>query len=198
MFSNADQEATLRFIFSSEENVNRALGVLAVRQSIQERIIKDFSASLEAELALKARQLDGTWTVVNEFKTTPSKEYTQIYLTKTNWNNLYCIALQAEKPGARDVILGVQNDWNTLGGQRLDGGAISKALRGHVRSGRTTEWWPFCMWADPYRHWDNARTLACFRGAKSVQAISELAGAMFTMAQVTEQTIDTVVQKWFG
>jgi hypothetical protein len=195
MVRNADQDAILRFVFSREANAELALGVLAARQAIQEKIIKDFLPGLERTLVQKAKELGKAWTVVNELSTNPCKQYAQIYLTKTNWNNLYRIALDAQTPEARDFILGVHNDWDTLK-RRLDGGKISQALQGHVRSGITTDWWPFYMWAAPYRHWDDARTLACFLGEKGVQAVSFLAGAMFTIAQATESVIDTVVQEW--
>jgi hypothetical protein len=45
----------LRFIFSSERHVELALGILAARQSVCERIIKDFLVKLEAGLWLRAR-----------------------------------------------------------------------------------------------------------------------------------------------
>ena len=107
MFSNADQAAILRFIFSSEANVELALGVLAAGQSIRERIIQDFLTSLEAELARKASQLGASWKVVNELKTNPFEHWLQIYMTKQDWNDLYRISLGPENSDARGFILGV-------------------------------------------------------------------------------------------
>ena len=195
MFSHEDQEAILRFIFSREANVELALGVLAAKKRISERIIKDFLTRLEAELGLQARDMGGSWKVVNELKTNPFERYSQVYMTKRDWNDLYRIALGPESWGARGFILGVWNHEDTLG-QRLDGGRIMAALQGHVRSGLTSDAWPFWMWADPYRNWDDERTLACFLGSRDIQAISDLAGVMLTIARATEHVIDTVVHNW--
>ncbi len=195
MFSNEDQEAILRFVFSREANVELALGVIAARQSISERIIKDFLIRLEADLGLKARQLGDSWKVVNELKTNPFEHWLQVYMTKQDWNDLYRISLGPENWGAKGFILGVWNNWDMLG-QRLESGRIRAARQGLVRSGTTTDWWPFYMWADPYRHWVDERTLSCFLGDRVVQAVADLAGAMLTIAVVTEEVIDTVVHDW--
>jgi hypothetical protein len=195
MFSNEDQEAILRFIFSREANVEFALGILAARQQTNERIIKDFLARLEADLGMKARQLGDPWRVVNELKTNPFERYSHIYMTKQGWNDLYRISLGPESWGARGFILGVWNNWDTLG-QRLDGGRIKAALQGLVRSGTTTDYWPFYMWADPYRNWVDERTLRCFLTNQCVQTLEALAGVMLTIAKATENIIDTVVNDW--
>lgn len=110
MFSHEDQEAILRFIFSREANVELALGVMAARRRISERVIKDFLTRLEAELGLKARQLGDSWKVVNELQTNPFERYLQVYLTKQDWNDLYRISLGPENWGARGFILGVWNN----------------------------------------------------------------------------------------
>ncbi|SRR6266568_4967989 len=148
MFSNEDQEAILRFIFSREANVELALGVMAARQSISERIIKDFLTRLEAALDLKARQLGDSWKVVNELKPNPFKRHSQVYMTKQDWHDLYRIFLSPANWGARGFFLGVWNNWDILG-QRLDGGRIRDALEGHVRRGAIADQWPFWIWADP-------------------------------------------------
>ena len=96
MFSHEDQEAILRFIFSREANVELALGVIAARQSINERIIKDFLTRLEAALCLKAKQLGDSWKVGNELKTNPFGRWLKIYMTKEDWNDLYQISLCPE------------------------------------------------------------------------------------------------------
>jgi hypothetical protein len=195
MFSHEDQEAILRFIFSREANVELALGVLAARQSISERIIKDFLTRLEVDLSLQARQLGDTWTVVNELKTNPFEHWLQVCLTKQEWNDLYRISLEPVNMNARVFVLGVWNNWATLG-QRLDGGRIRAALQGHLRSGTTNDWWPFSMSADPYQNWVDERTLSCFLGKRGVQAVADLTGAMLTIARATEKVIDTVVHEW--
>jgi len=195
MFSKEDQEAILHYIFSREANVELALGVMAARQSISERIIKDFLTRLEAALDLKARQLGDSWKVVNELKKNPFERHLQVYITKRDWNDLYRIFLSPDKWGARGFFLGVWNNWDILG-HRLDGGRIRAALEGSVRSGGTADQWPFWTWADPYRHWSDERTLSCFLGDRGVQAVSDLAGVMFTIARVTKKVIDTVVHEW--
>jgi hypothetical protein len=186
MFSAEDQEAILRFIFSREANVELALGVLAARQRISERIIKDFLTRLEAELGLKARQLGDSWKVVNELQTNPFARFLQVYMTKQDWNDLYRISLGSESWNARGFILGVWNNWDTLG-QRLDGGQLTAALQGQVRSGTTSDAWPFWMWAAPYRNWTDERTMGCFLGSRGIQAVADLAGAMLTIARATEK-----------
>jgi hypothetical protein len=195
MFSTEDQEAILRFVFSREANVELALGVTAARQRISERIIKDFLTRLEADLGQRARKLGDSWKVVNELKTNPFEQWLQVYLTKQDWNDLYRIALGPENYGAKGFILGVWNNWDTLG-QRLDGGRIRAALEGSVRSGMASNWWPFYIWADPYRHWADERTLSRFFGDRGVQAVADLAGTMFNIAGTTEKVIDTVVHDW--
>ncbi len=152
------KRAILRFIFDSDANVELALGVLAAGQSIRERIIQDFLTSLEAELGRKASQLGDSWEVANELKTDPFKHWSQVNITKQDWNDLYRISLEPLNMNARGFVLGVWNNWATLG-QRLDGGRIRAALQGHVRSGATNDWWPFYMSADPYQDWDDKRTL---------------------------------------
>lgn len=195
MFSPEDQEAILRFVFSREANVELALGVIAARQRINERIIKDFLTRLEADLGQGARKLGDPWKVVNELKTNPFERYLQVYITKQDWDGLYRIALGPENWGAKGFILGVWNNWDTLG-QRLDGGRIRAALEGRVRSGMTSDHWPFYMWADPYRHWADERTLSRFHGNRGVEAVADLAGIMLTIAGATEEVIDTVVHDW--
>lgn len=195
MFSHEDQEAILRFIFSREANVELALGVTAARQRISQRVIKDFLTRFEADLDTKVRQLGDSWKVVNELKTNPFERWLQVYMTKHDWNDLYRISLGPEQWGAKGFILGVWNNWDTLG-QRFDGGRIGAALQGRVRSGTTTDWWPFYMGADPYRHWVDERTLSRFLGDQGVQAVADLAGAMLTIAMATEEVIDTVVHEW--
>ena len=114
MFSNADQEAILRFIFSREANVELALGVLAAGPSIREKIIQDFLTSLEAELGRKTSQLGASWRVVNELKTDPFMRQAPVYMTKQDWNNLYKISLSPDNWGARGFFLGVWSNEDTL------------------------------------------------------------------------------------
>lgn len=194
MFDNEDQEAILRFIFSREANVELALGVMVTRQRITERVIKEFSLRLEAELNKHAKQLGDSWEVVNQIKKNPLECYRSIYLIKQEWKDLYRINLSAEKGNARDFILGVWNDWEQLGQRRLDGGQISTALQGVVRSGTTTDYWPFYLWADPYRHWSDEMTMLSFLGDRGKQTVSALGGIMLTIAKSTEKIIDKVVQ----
>lgn len=195
MFSDEDQEAILRFIFSREANVELALGVMVARQKISERIIKDFLTRLETDLDLKARQLGDAWQAVNELKANPFERWLSVYITKRDWNDLYRIALCPENWGARGFILGVWSNWDILA-QRLDGGRIKEALQGLVRSGTTSNAWPFWMWADPYRHWTDETTLSCFLGDRGIRAVSNLTEVMLTIAKTTENIIDTVVHDW--
>lgn len=195
MFSNEDQETILRFIFSRESNVELALGIMSARQSISEKIIKDFLAKLEDELCLKTKQLGDSWKVCNDLKANPFERWMQIYITKQNWNDLYRISLEPLNMNARGFVLGVWNNWDTLG-QRLDDEKIRAVLQGHVRNGSTNDWWPFYMSAAPYQNWIDERTLSLMWGNRGAQAISELTRAMVTIAVTTEKVIDIVVHNW--
>lgn len=135
MFSNEDQEAIFRFVFSNEANVELALGIIAAQQRIKEKIIKDFLARLEQDLVLKFNQLGDTWKVGNDLKKDPFQPYKQIYMTKGNWKDLYRISLAPDRLNAKGFFLGVWNDWDKLQ-QRLDGGRIFEILQGHVKSGK--------------------------------------------------------------
>lgn len=196
MFSTEDQEAILRYVFSHEANMELALGVIHARKAISERIIKDFLTRLEAKLVLEVRQLGGSWNVVNDLKKDPFQPYKQIYITKGDWEDLYRISLAPDKFGGKGFFLGVWNDWDRLGQQRLDGGRISEVLEGHVKSGKISNEWPFWMWAAPYTDWVDEKTLTRFLGDKCDRSVSELADLMLNIAKTTETLIDKLVHDW--
>jgi hypothetical protein len=88
MFSPADREAILHFVFSSEENVKMALAVSAVRREIKKKIIAEFAKKLECDLREGAKKLGETWEVVSELKGNPFDRWWQIYMAKRDWNDL--------------------------------------------------------------------------------------------------------------
>jgi len=96
---------------------------------------------------------------------------------------------------AKGFVLGVWNNWDKLG-QRLDTGRISTALQGHLCSGRSNDWWPYYIPADPYQNWVDEKTLSRFFGNACEETVSELSEGMLKIARATEQTIDTVLCEW--
>ncbi|RMH37113.1 MAG: hypothetical protein D6690_03995 [Nitrospirae bacterium] len=198
IFSYGGQDAIERFIFRREDHVHLALGVLAVQQRIKERIIKDFLRELEEELrkGIMKDEKDGdSWKVVNELHASPFERYAYIYLMKENWHGLDSVALGREYRQARGFLFGVWNNFKELK-RRLDDGKIKAALDGRIQSGNTSDWWPFWRWADPYRDWDDPRTLACLYGERKGEAISFLSEAMLTIAENVESVIDNIVEDY--
>jgi len=195
MFSDDDQEAVVRFVFSKDENVELALRVIAAGEAIRERIIKEFLAKLEDELWRRAKELGESWKVVNDLGKDPFKRWAQVYITKQEWGGLYAVFLEPEKPGPSDFVLGV---WG-LGKKRpkdLDEGPVREALQQRFGRGMTNDGCPFYMWADPYRDWGDEATLCSFLGDRGSQAARALSDTMLTIARATEGIIDSVVQDW--
>lgn len=196
MFTTEDQEAIVRFVFSKEENVELALGVMAAGDAIREKIIKEFLTRLEDELRRKVAELGESWKVVNDLIKDPFKRWEEVYITKQQWGGLYAVFLEPEKPGPSDFVLGVWGD-RKKPPKGLDEGPVREALQQRFGRGMTNEGAPFYMRANErYRDWADGATLCGLHGDRAKQAIEYFANTMVAMAGATQTLIDSLVDKW--
>jgi len=197
MFSPEDQETIVRFVFSKDENVELALGVMAAGRKIAEKIIGEFLTKLEEKLRQGAKELGESWKVVNDLISDPfTRDYLVMGVAKENWRGLYRIGLWPEKRDARDFVVGIQGDWDRLP-KLFDGGRVKKALEGPLPAGITDDWNPFYMRAhQAYRDWSDAETLSRFLGDRGTEAAAYFADPILTMARATEGIIDSLVDDW--
>jgi hypothetical protein len=183
-------------VFSKQENVELALGVMAAGQAIREKIIREFLTKLEEKLRQGAKELGKSWKVVNDLIKDPFGRWKQVYITNEEWGDCYAFAMEPEKPGPNGFVLGVWSNWEKPP-KDLDEAPIRVALEERFGRAMTNEGVPFYMLANQrYRDWDDPETLSRLHGDRALQAIEHFADTMVTMASTTEKIIDKLVGEY--
>ena len=193
MSRSEDKEMIVNYIFESPKNVELALKILAARDEIRRRIIESFVVGLEDCLRKEFGSREDSWEVKNDLKRNVFEHWLRIYVAKKEWKDLYSIALAPEYHSARGFVVGVCSNWEILKARR-DEGQIKQAVEAEYRSGKTSDVWPFYVWAeDPYCNWDTEEALRRLYLHEGKEAIDYFKNAFVRIAQAAEKTIDRLV-----
>ncbi len=200
MLSPEDKNTILDFICSSDENLELALGVLAVRNDLMMWIIREFLKKLEIKLNGLVHDLGSSWTVVNRSKDELNGNV-KIWLTKKEWNNFFRIGLGAERSGPKEFIVGVVRLDDKLVVNE-DAVQMSMALNEKLGPGKTGPWWPYHLplkddaGLKEYSDWSNPRNLMQLIGKRGQLAIDDISDVMLCIAKESEKTLDSLFEEW--
>lgn len=150
MISSEEKKVVLDFVLEKEENLKTALLIGSLYDDLRIKIISAFEEALTKELKKK---LDNDW-VIEGFQN-PLESYARYSINKKSWNNKYRIAIEAQKSGAREFIIGVQKKPDA---GEIDG--LKTMLDEKIGNGKSTQWWPWYRYVDErYRNWDDKEVL---------------------------------------
>ena len=194
LWESGDKDAVVEYVFQRTENTEVALRILAEEERIKRRIAREFVETVETRLQKSFSDRGAGWGIVNQLKKDALDRRKLIGVQKKSWDGLYCIGLMSEDKNGRRFMCGVWNDWEKLR-MRVDGGKISDAIKAaEVRSGWTTDWWPYGAWMERDRNWWDERTLGKMIGEDRELFAYELVDIIVRIADAVEITIDAVIE----
>lgn len=152
MISREAKEVVLDFVLGKEENLKTALLIGSVYDDLRIKIISAFGETLEKELR---NHLDIEWVIDFALFEEPLKKWVGFSINKKSWGDKYGIAIEAQKSGPREFVIGV---WKKQDAREIED--LKTLLDEKIGNGSSSRVWPWYRYVDErYRNWDDKEVL---------------------------------------
>ena len=185
MTESGEREIILEHALAHKNNLEMAVDIAFAYTDLRRRIIVAFAEKLERFVL---RRLDESqWKVNASLRADPFERWAGFSVTKNAWAGRYVVGLEAGAQGAKDLIIGVAKQAETL--PSIEG--LKQALDAQIRHGTASSWWDWYHPLEhPYRHWDNKDALITMYDETAVEPLGTY---LLRIIEVAAPVIDSYV-----